>query len=172
MQVVGCCQLSLNSLFHTNILEVIRYILTSIFTPENLHLLVGFFLNQCPEFYEHWECLFFLPCEEDPTLPWEIINKYNMVLMSSIGVGWERSTDNKVDTFQDCMCFSLSITKCGFHILPQGTSLAYIILLKGSFRKARGYLFHNLQGVMMKMSKSSMPKFTNIATLHFLCLTN
>lgn len=32
-------------------------------------------------------------------------------------------------------------------------------------------LLHNLQGTMMQMAKSSIPNFTDIAALHFLCLS-
>lgn len=103
--VVGSCHFSLNSLFGTKFLEVIRNILTSIVAHKILHLVVSLFLNWYLEFYKFWEYLILLLHEEDPTLSWEIINKNNIVLMSGSGGCWEGSTIIKVDSLQDCIYF-------------------------------------------------------------------
>lgn len=39
-------------------------------------------------------------------------------------------------------------------------------------REVSHYLLHNLEGTIMKIAKSSMPKFTKITTIHLHCLSD
>lgn len=90
--------------------------------------------------------------------------------MSGSGGCPERSINIRVDPFQGCMCFVFLIMECGFCVLPQGTSFAYIMLLKCSFGEARVYFLHNLQGTMIQMAKCFVPNFTNIMAMTFSAL--
>lgn len=63
---------------------------------------------------------------------------------SSSGGYQGRSTNSRVDPFKDYMCFVVLIMEYQFFILPEGTTFAYIILLKFSFGESYGYLLHNL----------------------------
>jgi len=101
---------------------------------------------------------------------WEVINKKDKIFLFSSGGYRERSTDIKEDPFLDYTHFVVPVMECRFYVLPQGTSFAYIMLLKCSFREASGYSLYNVQGAMMQMAKSYVLKFTYITTLQFLFL--
>ena len=67
--------------------------------------------------------------EEDPTLPQEVINKDEKILVRSSGGYQERSTNIKVNPFKECMCFVVPIMESGFFVLPQGTPFACVMML-------------------------------------------
>ena len=168
--IVGWCKLLLNSLFCTKKFKFFWHVFTSIIALERLHLLANFFLNQCLESYKLGECLIFLPPEEDPTLPCEVINKNYKIFVPGSGGYRERCIKIIVGPFKGYMCFFVSIMECGYCVLSQRRSFAYIPLLKCSFREACVYLLHDIHGAMMQMAKSFVPKFTDIAALDFLRL--
>ena len=92
------------------------------------------------------------------------------MFVSSSGGYKERSTDIKVDPFLDCMHFVVPIMKFRFYVIPKGTSFAYTLRLKYSFREASGYLLYNIRGTMMQMAKYFVPKFIDILTFTFSAL--
>ena len=155
--VMRCRQLPFNSFRYTEVLKLLRDILSTIVTSQGPDLLPWFFPNQSFELTKLWEVLILLLHETDPAFTRKIINENHIVPLFSGGGYQEWSTHICMNSLQDCFSLTISIMKGIFCILTQCTTLACVHLLKFTFGKSSRNMLHYLQGPMMQVAQPPMP---------------